>query len=296
MVERSGGRHGIIRQLAEIAANAGHCLVVTDADGVLVRLEGNEKGRTTFEEHGIAVGSCWDERIAGTNGVTMALSQGKPFTVSGQQHYFSALRPFACSAVPLFDAENNILGALNFSMLDRRNASDYLFATQLLGAAADRIQRVLFERRFQGEMIVSVSVPQDRNLLKRDELVAVNEAGIILGTTAGAHSLAGEDTPGSLRGRAFELVFGADARALERIPERVMSAGTSSGPELTITPRTLEPTRNRPTSGAAFHVSERSKPKRTRLAPSLRQLATGSARMATMCSRRWPTSKKGCRF
>ncbi|WP_303522494.1 GAF domain-containing protein, partial [Staphylococcus pasteuri_A] len=70
-----------------------------------------------FEKNGIAYGSCWDERIAGTNGISMALSEGKAFTVRGKDDSFSLLHPFSCTAVPLFDAENQLIGVVNFSML-----------------------------------------------------------------------------------------------------------------------------------------------------------------------------------
>ncbi len=39
--------------------------MITDADGILVRLEGMED---EADWNGIAPGSAWDERIAGTNG------------------------------------------------------------------------------------------------------------------------------------------------------------------------------------------------------------------------------------
>lgn len=296
MVERTGGRHGIIRQLAEIAANAGHCLVVTDTDGVSVRLEGNERGRSVFEEKGIAVGSCWNERIAGTNGVSMALAEGKAFTVSGSNHYFSSLRPFACTAAPLFDAENHILGAINLAMLDRNNSADYLFASQLLGAATDRFQRILFERQFADSLIVSISSPNGHDLLKRDELVALNEAGIILGATAGAHLLAGEDAPAKLKGKAFELVFGADAKALEKIPDRVMSVRSGEGPVLNLSSRVKASKQSSPSVWHLPKTEVEQRQKRIRLAPSLRQLAIGSDRMAAACSRALAHFRNGLPF
>ena len=285
MIERTGGRNGIFRQLADIAAQTGACMVLTDTEGVLVRLEGPDRGRLIFEENGIAYGSCWDERIAGTNGVSMALSEGKAFTVRGQDHYFSLLQPFSCTAVPLFDAENQLIGAVNFSMLDRGNTADYLFARQLLGTAADRIQRVVFERKFKESMILSVSPRAQRDLLQSSELVAVNEDGIILGSTARAHLLAGADSPARLKGKSFEATFGTDSAALDRVPERVMSVRTDSGSTLEISAR--KNTTNIKSAHALHPGPDTTAPgpQRRRLAPSLRQLSQGSDLMATMCAR-----------
>lgn len=39
IVESTGGRQGFFRHLASVAGEIGHCLVVTDADGVSVRIE-----------------------------------------------------------------------------------------------------------------------------------------------------------------------------------------------------------------------------------------------------------------
>ncbi|MEP3333284.1 helix-turn-helix domain-containing protein [Sedimentitalea sp.] len=285
MTERTGGRNGIFRQLSGIAAETGACMVLTDIDGVLLRLEGPEQGRVIFEQNGITFGSCWDERVAGTNGVSMALSEGKAFTVRGQDHYFSLLHPFSCTAVPLFDAENRIIGAVNFSMLDRGNKADYLFARQLLGTAADRVQHLLFERQFKDAMILGVAPQADRDLMQNNELVAVNEDGIILGSTARAHLLADADDPTHLKGKAFQTVFGADAVILDKVPERVVSVRRDGGSSLQITAC------NRPAgSGASLGWrpaghADAPKPVRRRLGLSFRRLSHGSEQMATMCAR-----------
>lgn len=282
MVERTGGRQGIFRQLADIVTGAGHCLVVTDADGILVRLEGKDADHSKFEWNGIALGSCWDERIAGTNGVAMVLSEGKAFTVQGKDHYFSMLSPFACTAVPLFDAENQTIGVANIATVDRGNTADYSFSKQLLGAAAERIQRFLFEQRFGDTTIVSVSQLGQRDLLRSDELVAVNESGTILGSTTMAHQLVGMENPSDLNGRPFDSVFGAEASTLDRVPERVLSIRAENGPALKLWTRL--PDQGAITGrGWAPSSIDQNKPLRRRIAPSMRELAVGSDKMATLC-------------
>ena len=155
---------------------------MTDADGVIVRLESRYQGHTEYERRGIAIGSCWDERIAGTNGVAMAMAQNQAFTVRGSEHYFSKLAPFACTAKPLLDAENRVIGAVNLASIDRGNAAEYLFAKELLTLTSDRIQHMLFEHQFKEAMIVSVARPDERSLFGNNELLALDEAGLILGS------------------------------------------------------------------------------------------------------------------
>jgi len=284
VAERIGGRRGIFRQLAGIAVEAGHCLAVADTEGILVRLEDGETGRSPFESHGIALGSCWDERIAGTSGVSMALAQGEAFTVAGQEHYFLKLSPFSCTAVPLLDAENRVVAVVALGTVDRGNASDRLFARQLLEAAADRIQRILFESRFVDSLIVRVSRADHGNFLRNNELVAVDGDGIILGSSARACDLVGMDDPSNLVDRSFQDVFGAEAMTLDRFPERVLSTRAKHGAllHLALGPR-MQAHKGAP--GRGWRPATAQRPRRRRLAPSLRELAVGSEVMASICER-----------
>ncbi|WP_171181523.1 sigma-54-dependent Fis family transcriptional regulator [Ruegeria sp. HKCCD8929] len=285
MVERTGGRQGVFRQLAEAVVRAGQCMIVTDVDGILVRLESRDAGKQGVDWNGIALGSVWDERVAGTNGVSMAMSEGRAFTVRGEQHFFSKLSPFACTAVPLLDADNQKVGAVNISVIDRGNPADYMFASQLLGAASERVQRILFERKFAENQIISLSPPGHGDLLRNNELVAINEEGKILGSTANAHLLLGLDAPSHLAGRSFDAVFGADAAALDRVPERMVSVRSDNGPLLNLK------TRVQTRKSYSSHVPSTAptnpppKPLRRRLAPSFQELATGSETMAALCTR-----------
>ena len=210
MVERIGGHRGVFRQLAEIAAKAGHCLALSDTDCVLVRVEGKDNDRPVFERYGIALGSCWNEKVAGTNGVAIAMAQSDAFTVCGPDHYFSKLRPFACTAAPLFDAENRMIGAINLAGIDRGNAAEYVFAQKLLDEAAAKIQRMMFEQRFRDAMIISISGLEEYAPMPSNQLVAIDEAGIILGATAKAHQLARKPATAELLGESCETVFGID--------------------------------------------------------------------------------------
>ena len=172
--ERIGGRLGIFRRLSDFAAKTGQCLVLTDANGILVRLAAKSGVDDQEGWHGIALGSRWDEKIAGTNGVSMAMQEGSAFTVRGKDHFYSRLKHFACTAVPLVDAENEVVGFLNLAMIDREHQSDYLLAQQVLENAANRIQRILFEKHFGDSMIVSISPKNPSDLLKPNELVAID--------------------------------------------------------------------------------------------------------------------------
>lgn len=286
MIERTGGRHGIFRKLAKLASDAGHCLVITDNDGILVRLESKGAGKTW---NGIALGSVWDERIAGTNGVSMALKEGRAFTVRGKDHYYSELKPFACNAIPLRDASNAVIGIANISSIDRGNPSDSLFTGELLSAAAHRLQHKLFEQAFKDKAIVSVAVPGRRELLKGAELVAVDENGVILGATAAAHEVSAIGSHDELTGCRVDEVFGTDLESLDRVPGRVMSVRRDSGPSLDLWVRT-------PVERAAIIPGWRAKPRlpaQGARQPTLKDLGVGSLTMSAICDRLQTSIKYG---
>jgi len=278
LIEQTGGRQGIFRQLASVATRAGHCLVVTDRDGILVRLE--TKGSET-NWHGIALGSVWDERVAGTNGVSMALAEESAFTVRGRDHYYAQLAAFTCSAVPLRDAHNAIIGAASLSSMKTNSPSDDLFAQQLLRVAADRLQTNLFLQAFKEAAIVSVAIPGRRELIKESELVAVDEAGTILGATAGAHDISGFADRDGLMGQRFDAVFGADVRNLDTVPGRVMSVRRDHGPMLDVWMRTPAE-RSQVVPGWRPNAVPAEKPA---MDPSLKDLGLGSVAMKVLCDR-----------
>lgn len=289
LLDRTSGNQGIFKQLADSAASAGNCLVVTDENGILVRLDSKNSKRGAEDWNGIALGSCWDERIAGTNGVAMALLEGRAFTVRGKEHFFSKLAPFSCTAIPLLDAENHTIGVLNMCAIDRGNTADYLFAHQLLGAAADRIQRNLFEQKYHDARIISVSIPDHRYLFRSDELIAINNDGIVLGSTTKAYNLVGMTRPDDLKGKSFDLLFGADERAL-RVPEQRASIEDRDGPSLKLRAHIQRGKLSRFRNKAyeereAKQTTSRQSSQRHPLTPSLKELAIGSDTMATLCTR-----------
>jgi transcriptional regulator of acetoin/glycerol metabolism len=144
LLDRTGGRLGIFSELSKLATDAGQSLVVTDAEAVVVRFESQSFLRDAFEANGISLGSCWDERTAGTNGVSMALMLEDAITVRGREHFHKSLNQFACTAVRILDAENHTIGAVSLSAFDRGNPSDFLIAKNLLLAAVGRVQTRLF--------------------------------------------------------------------------------------------------------------------------------------------------------
>ena len=285
VVERTGGRLGIFSELSRLATDAGHCLVVTDAEGVVVRFESQSFNKEAFESNGIGLGSCWDERIAGTNGVSVAMAAGDVVTVRGEQHFHKCLTQFACTAVPILDADNQSIGAVSLSAFDRGSTTDYLIARKLLLSAVGKIQSQLFETKFSGSTILSVYQTDKAALFRQNGLVAVDDAGRILSATSTACALVGAPTQTELVGRSFASVFGHEADASGRGGPPVVTRPPGAGKPLRIAVHShsgggrLFPGWQPATRDLAPARGPR------RLAPAFRDLSLGSQLMARNCAR-----------
>lgn len=63
-----------------------YCLLITDSSGVVVEAYTPDADATDFSRFGIAIGGIWNERVAGTNGIAMALQTERVLTVQGSDH------------------------------------------------------------------------------------------------------------------------------------------------------------------------------------------------------------------
>lgn len=68
---------------------------------------GNTKLLESLNDKNLSVGANLSENIVGTNAVALAASLKTDVWVIGAEHYIEALQPYACSAVPFFDENND---------------------------------------------------------------------------------------------------------------------------------------------------------------------------------------------
>ncbi len=94
-------------------ANTGNVVVLSSAQGVLLRTLGDADFEEKASKVALLPGVDWSERTKGTNAVGTALSEQQPVTVHGKQHYLTANKILACSCAPIFDPEGGLLGALD---------------------------------------------------------------------------------------------------------------------------------------------------------------------------------------
>lgn len=201
LLEALGDIRADTDRLAEITLKAGYCLVITDPEGIAVETHSSRAENDLLEQAGVVPGSCWSEKLAGTNGVSLALKLQNIFTVCGKDHYFRNLRDVACSAAPLRAADGRIMGALAIICVDRETPVDYILAQSLLSQTADRIEARLFARTYSADHLI-LSLPGAR----RGALLALDDKAMIVAATHSA-SLAGLPEGRPVVGQSYEDAF-----------------------------------------------------------------------------------------
>jgi hypothetical protein len=102
--------------LGRIAGEARHLMVVADADGRLLWVEGHAALRRGAERMNFVEGAEWDERRVGTNAPGTALATGKAVQIFAAEHFSSIVQPWTCAAAPVRDPETReVLGVIDIT-------------------------------------------------------------------------------------------------------------------------------------------------------------------------------------
>jgi GAF domain len=96
--------------LEAIADETDHLVVVTDATGVLLSVEGSADLRRRAADHmNFAEGTLWSEPGAGTNAIGTAIAADHAVQVFGPEHFNEVVQRWTCSAAPIHDPDSGAL-------------------------------------------------------------------------------------------------------------------------------------------------------------------------------------------
>lgn len=135
-----------LETLAQQIAGSNFLLAYADPDGVILDLYQDNRFSMSQDGAGIVAGSCWNETLAGTNGLGTALAAGHSVAVTGLEHYYLQLGQISCTATPVHDACGEVVGVLD--------ASSYFESRQrhtqaLVQMAATQIENRLMVQQLQ---------------------------------------------------------------------------------------------------------------------------------------------------
>jgi transcriptional regulator of acetoin/glycerol metabolism len=122
----------ITTYLTERLSDTGYAIVLTDAQGCLLRVSGDAPIQRRLSRLGFEPGGDWSERSAGTNAIGTAITDGRSLQLMGAEHYCDGWLGLTCTAAPIREASTStIVGVLDVT-------ADYrLIRPHLLGQITD---------------------------------------------------------------------------------------------------------------------------------------------------------------
>lgn len=128
--------------LAGLADDAEHILVVGDAAGRLLWIDGHERVLEQARAIDFVPGMDWTEGSAGTNAIGTALAVDHAVQIFSAEHFLAAQHPWWCSAAPIHDPVSGaLLGVVDLSGPQRTAHPHSLALVMAAAALAERTLR-----------------------------------------------------------------------------------------------------------------------------------------------------------
>jgi signal transduction histidine kinase len=107
----------IRKWLGSFVEQSDQLIVVSDADGMLLSLEGDVRVRSAAADWmNFVEGALWSEASAGTNAIGTALAADHPVQVHAAEHFNEVVHAWTCSAAPVHDPESGrLLGVIDLT-------------------------------------------------------------------------------------------------------------------------------------------------------------------------------------
>lgn len=104
-----------MKNLYELLKYSGYFLILTDRDGCILSLIGDDEIIGAAVELNMVVGAYMDEQSIGTNAMGTAISENAPVQISAKEHFITAYHRWTCSAAPIHNISGQIIGTLNLT-------------------------------------------------------------------------------------------------------------------------------------------------------------------------------------
>ncbi|WP_019422661.1 diguanylate cyclase domain-containing protein [Paenibacillus sp. OSY-SE] len=175
-------------------------IVISDENGCILEMAGDGTMKQTVAQLGIVAGVRFTEEACGTNGITLALTYGKPVQLAGEQHFHHCFHDKVCYSVPFGTSdEDNLLGTVSI-MTSMEYAHPYFMA--VLNTVADSIERELLLRSQNRKLNILNHIMMDTT---RNGIIITDRHGRITEFNSYAEQLTGLSRNALIQQPVFDI-------------------------------------------------------------------------------------------
>lgn len=186
-LDRNSNLIKISRQFMEIQYDfligSGFSLYLTDSEGFVLSIIGDEDINKIIAEVGIVEGANMSEKSTGTNAIGTALHDDCSVQISGEDHYITAYHTLTCSAAIIHNEDGSIIGCLN---LTGRRQLAHPHSLGLVVAAVKSIENQLKIEKAQNELFNAYQYLNTVMNSLNSGIFAIDTTGVIKAINKGA--------------------------------------------------------------------------------------------------------------
>ncbi len=165
-----------IHNLYRLVASSGFVVILVDREGYILEVVGAVDRLGIAENIHYVKGMKWTEELVGTTAIGLALRERQPIQVAGDEHYCCSFRNWACSAAPIVDENNDLLGVLSVTGLKKYV---HCHTLGMAVSAATAMTNILRERKIQKKLEQSAQIHSTIVHSISDGLLMLDKNGIV---------------------------------------------------------------------------------------------------------------------
>jgi len=200
-----------LRDLSYFVGGSDFQVILTDENGLLLEVAGDERNAARAREVHLCAGANWSEASRGTNAIGTAIIDRAPVQIHAWEHFREENQFLTCSAAPIIDPAGNIAGVIDISG-DCRYANPHT-----LGMVVADVRAIENQLRLEQAMNKLSVASRYSNALVRgitDGLVAIDTEGIVTEINAKGGEIFGIN-PALAKGYPLKRLYKGDIPILQ---------------------------------------------------------------------------------
>ncbi|MFM6985660.1 MAG: helix-turn-helix domain-containing protein [Hydrogenophaga sp.] len=177
----------VIESLARAMADSGYFAILTDAQGVVIGVNGPVDHHNRHAQLIARVGVDLSEQAVGTTAIGATLTELQPVWLHRGEHFFEDTGVYSCAGAPLFGPDGQCMGMLDLTGV---NMPERPALKHLVTQSAQRIENAVLLAQ-AGHLLLRVNWPGHAMGTETDGLVCVDAHGCITGTNRHAAHMLG---------------------------------------------------------------------------------------------------------